>query len=203
MGDVWGYIRVSTGRQAESGLSIEAQESMIRRYCEDHGLTLLGVETDSGISAKTMQRPSVQRILENLHKGNGNGIVATKLDRISRSTIDLLTLMKRCLDRKWGLHLILDNIDTSSAQGEFIATIMAGYAQMERRLVSDRTRIALAQKKERGEPMGANLCKDWDAPCKKDPSKTRRQARNESLARARASLKAKRERQAQQPCSSG
>ncbi len=113
-----GYVRVSTEDQAQSGVSLEAQRHRIEAYCTAHGLVLTRVEADAGISArKTTNRPALQRALGALGNGEAAGLVAVKLDRLSRTTRDVLDLVARAELERWALHSIDERLDTSSAQG--------------------------------------------------------------------------------------
>ncbi len=85
MDSVIGYCRVSTTEQAESGISLDAQGHRLAAYCAAHGLVLARVEEDAGISARrTTNRPALQRALQALKRGKVSGLVAGKLDRLSR-----------------------------------------------------------------------------------------------------------------------
>ncbi len=98
MSNVIAYCRVSTTEQAEAGISLEAQRRRLRAYAEAHGLHMLRVEEDAGISAKrTSNRPALQRALKALRKGDADGLVVVKLDRLSRTTRDVLDLVERLL----------------------------------------------------------------------------------------------------------
>lgn len=161
---VLGYIRVSTDEQADSGLSMEAQERAIRAYCDMRGLTLVGVVSDPGVSggAPLAERPGGARLVGAPGGGSAGGIggvVATKLDRLFRDAADCLTVVRDWDRTGVALHLIDvggQSIDTSSAMGRFFLTVMAGAAELERNLVHERTRAALAQKRARGEKTGGH-----------------------------------------------
>ncbi len=104
---VIGYCRVSTEDQAGNGVSLDAQRHRIEAYCTAHGLVLAHVEEDAGISAKkTTNRPGLQRALSALSDGDADGLVAVKLDRLSRTTRDILDLVTRAEKERWALHSI-------------------------------------------------------------------------------------------------
>ena len=152
---VIGYVRVSTTEQSEKGVSLDAQRRRLRGYCEAHGLTLLRIEEDAGISAKTVRRPGLQRALAAMSKGEATGIVALKLDRLSRSTRDVLDLVARAEKEGWALHSIDERLDTGSPHGRFVVTILAALSQMEREQVSARTKIAMAELRRQGRKTGS------------------------------------------------
>ena len=83
-----GYVRVSTQKQSEEGISIEAQESKIRAYCELKGIEISEVIIDAGISGKGVNRAGYQKVLELCEQGKIDAIVVYSLSRFSRSTRD-------------------------------------------------------------------------------------------------------------------
>ena len=89
----------------------------------------------SGISAKNLKRPGVQRVLNLARKEQVDAIVVYKLDRIFRSTTDALETTK--LFEKWyvSFHSIEETLDTQSAMGRFFFTLTAALAEMERRII--------------------------------------------------------------------
>jgi hypothetical protein len=66
---VIGYVRVSTDKQADSGLSLEAQRARLEAWCGLHGAELVRIEVDAGASAKTLERPALGRTLRALRNG--------------------------------------------------------------------------------------------------------------------------------------
>jgi len=145
-----GYVRVSTEDQAREGVSLEAQKAKITAYCQVKDLELVEVVEDAGISAKDLRRPGVQRVLEMAKTKKVDAVVVLKLDRIFRSTVDALETTK--LFAKWGVsfHSIHETLDTQSAMGRFFFTLTAALAEMERGIVAERTKAALAHKKNKG-----------------------------------------------------
>ena len=148
---VVGYLRVSSEAQVERGVSLDAQETRLRAYCAAHGLELVRIETDAGISAKKMaNRPALQSALRSLRGGDVHGLVAVKLDRLSRSTRDVLELVERADRERWALHSIEERLDTGSPHGRFVLTVLAGLAQMEREQIGARTKAALEELRRQG-----------------------------------------------------
>jgi len=130
---VIGYIRVSTEDQTENGVSLAAQRHRLQAYAEAHGLQLVRIEEDAGISARrTTNRPGLQRALAALKRGDADGLVVVKLDRLSRTTSDILDLVSRAEKERWALHSIEERLDTESPHGRFVVTVLAALAQMER-----------------------------------------------------------------------
>ena len=151
-----GYIRVSTQEQAREGISLEAQEDKIRKYADLHNLNLIQVIRDEGKSGKDLNREGIQKIIALCKKKEIDHLIVYKMDRLTRRTLDLLTLVEEVFKpNNVQFHSITERVDTSTAQGKFFLTIIGAMAQMERDLVSERTREALRYKISRGEPVGS------------------------------------------------
>ena len=148
---VVGYVRVSTEDQATNGISLDEQRHRIRAYADAHGLEVVAIESDNGVSGKTVQsRPGLLRALETLSDAEASGLVVCKLDRLSRTTTDLLGLVDRANRDGWQLHSIQEHLDTRSSHGRFVVGILSLLAQMEREQTAERTRQALAELRRRG-----------------------------------------------------
>ena len=149
-----GYVRVSTEDQSKVGVSLDNQKAKIEAYCKLKDLELTEVVEDAGISAKNLRRPGVQKVLRMARKKKVDAIVVYKLDRIFRSTVDALETTK--MFDKWGVsfHSIEETLDTQSAMGRFFFTLTAALAEMERRIIGERTKAALAHKRAKRESTG-------------------------------------------------
>jgi site-specific DNA recombinase len=157
-----GYVRVSTEDQAKEGVSLDNQKAKIIAYCQLKDLELREIVEDAGISAKNLRRPGVQKVLRLARKKEIDAVVAYKLDRIFRSTVDALETTK-AFD-KWGVsfHSIEETLDTRSAMGRFFFTLTAALAEMERRLIGERTKAALAHKRSKSEKTGGDVPFGYD-----------------------------------------
>jgi DNA invertase Pin-like site-specific DNA recombinase len=151
---VLAYVRVSTSEQADSRAGLEAQRQAISAEAERRGWTILETIEDAGYSARSLKRPGVQAALETLRRGDADALVVSKLDRLSRSLLDFSGLMATAQKQSWGLVALDCNVDTSTPAGEAMASILATFAQFERRLIGQRTREALAVKKAEGVRLG-------------------------------------------------
>ena len=150
---VIGYIRVSTAGQAESGLSIEAQRAKVEAYCGLYDLELVEVIIDAGESAKSLNRPGVEKLLGAVAAGEVEGVVVAKLDRLTRSMRDLHQLLEEVFS-KVELHSVAEKVDTSSAAGRLVLNVLMSVAEWEREAIGERTTTALKAKKARGEKVG-------------------------------------------------
>jgi len=147
-----GYIRVSTDKQTEHGVSLEAQQAKLTAYAQLYDLELVDVIIDAGVSAKTLERPGLQRALGMLRKGQANALLVAKLDRLTRSVKDLGTLVEDYFSSdKITLLSVADNIDTRTAAGRLVLNVLGSVAQWERETIGERTAEAMAHKREQGE----------------------------------------------------
>ena len=149
---VIGYCRVSTERQGRSGLGLDAQEDALRSWCELRGLSgSLEVVREVG-SGATIDRRALAAIVDSLSEGDV--LAAAKWDRLSRSTIHGAELLARAQREGWTLVALDLGVDTSTAIGEALATIMGALAQLERRQIGERTSAALQARKRAGATLG-------------------------------------------------
>jgi DNA invertase Pin-like site-specific DNA recombinase len=151
---VLAYGRVSTAEQADSRAGLEAQRAAIATEARRRGWTIIDTIEDAGYSAKDLRRPGITRALEELRRGRADALVVAKLDRLSRSMIDFTGLMGRATKENWALVALDCAVDTTTPAGEAMAHVLATFAQFERRLIGQRTREALAQKKAQGVQLG-------------------------------------------------
>jgi DNA invertase Pin-like site-specific DNA recombinase len=111
---------------------------------------------DEGISAKRLDsRPGALAALAAVRQGRAAGLLVAKMDRLSRWVVDGAGLMESARREGWALHFADLDIDTSAPAGEMAANIIISGSQYKRRLISQRTRDALAAKRARGERLGA------------------------------------------------
>jgi DNA invertase Pin-like site-specific DNA recombinase len=151
---VIGYVRVSTEEQAATGASIDAQRAAILSEAERRGWRIVEVVEDAGYSGKSLKRPGIAAALDALKRGRADVLVVSRLDRLSRSMLDFAGLMDRATKERWGLVALDLGVDTSTPSGEAMASVMATFAQFERRVISQRTREALAAKRRAGVRLG-------------------------------------------------
>lgn len=157
MTKVIGYVRVSTEEQANSGVSLDAQREKIQGYAKLYDLELVDIVTDDGVSAKTLNRPGMSRVLELLDSGEVTAVLVAKLDRLTRSLKDWQYLIETYFSEKGGCQLlsVSDSIDTRTAAGRLVLNILLSVYQWEREVISERTRESLRHKIRNGERVGA------------------------------------------------
>ena len=145
------YVRVSTEDQSRDGVSLDAQREKVRLYAELHGLDLVEIITDAGVSAKTIERPGLSRVLAMLDSGEAGGVVVFKLDRLTRSLRDWSDLIDRYFGEKASRSLmsVSESIDTRTAAGRMVLNIMVTVYQWERETIVERTRGAMSYKRSK------------------------------------------------------
>ena len=148
-----GYIRVSTERQADEGVSLEAQKARIQSWCNANDYDLIAVHVDAGISGKSMdKRLGLQQALADSKKGTA--LVVYSLSRLARSTKDTIAISERLEKAGADLVSLSERIDTTGAAGKMLFRMMAVLNEFERDVISERTTAALQHKKSVGEVYG-------------------------------------------------
>ena len=149
------YLRVSTDKQADAGVSLDAQQDKARAYAALYDLDLVEVIVDAGESAKTLDRPGLQKALALLKTGKADALLVAKLDRLTRSVVDLGKLIETYFaPGKAALLSVSEQIDTRSAAGRLVLNILASVSQWERETIAERTRDAMRHKQANGEYIG-------------------------------------------------
>lgn len=154
MQTVVGYVRVSTDEQSDSGLGMEAQREALRREAERRGWNLIAVCEDVASGKTLRRRPGLDEALGMVERGDAEGLMVAKLDRLSRSVADFAGILDRFTTRGYGLVVLDLAVDTTTVMGEAMAHVAATFAQMERKRIGERTREALAVRKAQGVKLG-------------------------------------------------
>ena len=146
------YIRVSTLDQAEHGVSLDAQQERLIGYAVSNGLDIVKIFREEAISGTIplAERPEGSKLVRMVNAGQVSHVVALKLDRLFRSASDALSTTAGWDKQGIALHLVDmggQSLNTSSSMGRMVITMMAGFAEFERNLISERTASALAHKK--------------------------------------------------------
>ena len=136
------------------GAGLEAQRRAIVAECERRGWHLVETIEDAGYSARDLRRPGIQEALRALEAGKASALVVAKLDRLSRSMLDFSRLMAKATSEHWALVALDVAVDTSTPSGEAMANMLATFAQFGGRLISQRTKEALAVKRAAGVRLG-------------------------------------------------
>jgi DNA invertase Pin-like site-specific DNA recombinase len=151
------YARVSTSMQAEDGMSLGAQERQLMNAAESAGYEPV-ILREEGRSGKSIQgRPILRQALEDLDSGKAEALYVTRLDRLARSTRDFLSIIDRSNGNGWRLVMLDLGLDTTTANGRFVVTIMSAMAEMERGMISARQKDVHQDRRESGKVWGVDL----------------------------------------------
>ena len=156
---VVGYVRVSSQEQASFGVSLDAQREKIIAYARLYDLELLAIIDDAPASAKTLKRPGIQAVLAMLRRGEAQGLLIAKIDRLTRSLRDWQQLLdeffgERAGRRSRSLFSVADSINTKTAMGRLSLNMSLAFSEFERDIIGERTRDALQFKIGKGERVG-------------------------------------------------
>ncbi|MFZ5827966.1 MAG: recombinase family protein [Bacillota bacterium] len=143
------YMRVSTEEQAASGYSLAGQREKLELFAQLQGYAIGGWYRDDGVSAKDLNRPEFQRMMEEAQRGDV--ILVYKLDRLTRSVRDLDELLRRF--EADGLHFrsVTEQFDTTTATGRLMIRMVGEFAQWERETIAERTAFGKQKKIAAGE----------------------------------------------------
>lgn len=150
------YLRVSTARQANEGVGLEAQEAKCRAHAQRLGLEVVETFTDAGISGKDgiESRPGLKALLQKAAQNPGHVVVVYSISRLARRQ----KLLWQLLDDRDGHGLSVssatESFDTTTPTGRAMLGMIAVFAQLEADMVSERTKDALAEVKAQGKKLG-------------------------------------------------
>ncbi len=151
MSKIYGYARVSTGIQ-----TTDNQRKEILDYAHTKNFLIDEIIEIEISSKKDKKSRLIDNTLEKLDQGDI--LIVTKLDRLGRSTIEVLQIIEDIKNKGIILHIIKDGIIVNSENdnpiNQMMLTLLTGFAQMERSFISERTKSALAQRKAQGIKLG-------------------------------------------------
>ena len=148
-----GYVRVSSDEQAASGFGLVTQEQAIRAFAVSQGYELVDVVADPGVSGATKpaEREGFGRILQMAEAGEFSVLLVWKFDRLARQIVYAVTTSSD-LSERLGVHLrsVTEPIDTATPMGRTVFAILAGMAEQERAVITERTFLGRREKATRG-----------------------------------------------------
>jgi site-specific DNA recombinase len=144
------YIRVSTDEQAQEGYSIPAQRNRLEAYAISQGWEIVHYYVDEGLSAKDLERPELQRMIEGVKEGIFDVVLVYRLDRLTRSVLDLYQLLDMFDKYNCKFKSATEIYDTTTAIGRLFITLVAALAQWERENLGERVRMGMLQKAQEG-----------------------------------------------------
>ncbi|MEI6049554.1 MAG: recombinase family protein, partial [Bacteroidota bacterium] len=153
------YCRKSVEERAEETFgSIENQHESILSFIASHKhegwVALAERYDDNGFTGSNTNRPSLQKLINDIKEGRVNMVVVYKLDRLSRSLVDFVQILKFFEEHNVAFASITQPIDTSTSTGKLMLHILSSFAEFERELISERTRDKMAAARKRGQWMG-------------------------------------------------
>lgn len=144
------YIRISTCEDKQK-YGFNVQLEAIKSYCKREGFNLIEVYKDEK-SGSSLNRPGIQELLK--VKDKFQVLLVYKIDRLSRSVLDLLKLLREDLSGK-DVVFIEEGIDQRTKEGRLMLNQLAGFAEYERELIVSRIKSGLEEAKSRGVKLGA------------------------------------------------
>ncbi|PGS68287.1 recombinase RecB [Bacillus cereus] len=156
------YRRVSTDMQVEEGISLNMQKLRLEQYAKSQGWLVIDDYCDEGYSAKNIERPAFQQMIKDMKKTKFDIILVYRLDRFTRSVMDLHALLKTMDEHNVKFKSSTEIFDTTTATGRMFITLVATLAQWERETTAERVRDAMQKKAELGLRNGAKSPMGYD-----------------------------------------
>jgi site-specific DNA recombinase len=141
-------------RVSKKGQTTLNQELELKKYCQNNNYEIVDIYKDEGVSGAKTSRPELDRLLRDMRLKKFDAVVCWKFDRLGRSTIHLLQVLEELKNKGIRLIATSQNIDTFTAQGKFFFTILSGFAEMEREMITERIQLGLDRRQAEGKPLG-------------------------------------------------
>jgi site-specific DNA recombinase len=144
------YCRVSTYNQGQGDYSsLKTQEDLLRSYCKTKGWDIFDIYVDTR-TGTTMEREALNKLLQDAQDRKFNIVLATKLDRLSRSMKDFFEINEALAANNVDIVLATQNIDTTSSMGRFNRNVLMAFAEFERDMIAERTLEKLYSQAQKG-----------------------------------------------------
>lgn len=140
------YARVSTSKQEES---LEEQIETLKEYCARNNYDIYNIYAET-ISGAKRTREEFDKLMRDVESKKFDAVVVLKLDRFSRSMLNLLDSMEKLKEHNVDFISVIDNMETTTAQGRLIFQIMGALSEFERTLIEARTKIGIERAKREG-----------------------------------------------------
>jgi site-specific DNA recombinase len=152
------YARVSTEEQAQEGFSIRAQQQKLKEYANIMEWSIYDIYLDEGISGKNITaRPAMTRMITDIKSGQVKNVLVFKIDRLTRSTADLVYLIDLFKERDCAFNSLMESIDTSTASGRMFIKIIGIFAEFERENITERSRVGFERRAREGYTTAARI----------------------------------------------
>lgn len=140
------YCRVSTSKQEES---LDEQVRLLVEFCQRSQYKIYKTYSETSSGAKS-DRPMFIELMGDVEAKKFDAVVVLKLDRFSRSMLDLLTNVERLKENGVNFISVKDNIETHTAQGKLMFHLLGAFAEFERSLIRERTKVGIDRAKREG-----------------------------------------------------
>lgn len=148
------YARISTD-EARQPFSLEAQADRLSAYVSTQPGWVLARSYTDQMTGKSLERPGLQRALSDARAGRYDLLLVFKVDRLARSTSGLLLLLEQLQAAGVAFRSASEPLDTSTAAGRMMLQMLGVFAEFEREMIVERTKMGLAKKAARGVERGA------------------------------------------------
>jgi len=150
------YVRVSTNEQAQEGYSIAAQVSLLKDYSRVTQNTVIKVYQDAGISGKNIKdRPALCELLKDAGTNTFDLVLVWKLSRLSRSLMDLLSIVDTLNKYKVSFQSYSEKFDTSTPMGKMLLQMLGSIAEFERNTIIDNVKMGMNERFKQGHSKGS------------------------------------------------
>ncbi|WP_297426085.1 recombinase family protein [Clostridium sp.] len=145
------YCRVSTTEQAEEGYSIEEQERLLRKFCEDNDYTIFKVYSDKGISGKSIKsRPEMKEMLKDADDKKFDMVITWKINRIARNMLNLLQIVDLLEKNNISFKSYSENFETETPVGKFSLQMMGAVGELERGTIAQNVKMGMMARAREG-----------------------------------------------------
>ena len=161
------YTRKSTEEGLEKEFnSLDAQrdagEAFIRSQQHEGWTCLAERYDDGGFTGGNMERPALQRLLEDIAAGKVQTVVVYKVDRLSRSLLDFARMMDVFERHHIAFVSVTQQLNTATSMGRLVLNVLLSFAQFEREIISERTRDKIAATRRKGKWAGGRPLLGYD-----------------------------------------
>jgi len=152
------YVRVSTEEQVQEGYSIRGQTEKLKSYALLKEWDIFDIYADEGISGKNIvDRPAINRLIDDIESGKVNNVLVFKVDRLTRSTKNLLELVELFEDCDCAFNSLTESIDTETPSGRMFLKIIGIFAEFERENLATRLKLGFERKVKEGYTLATNI----------------------------------------------
>ncbi|OFV67382.1 MAG: recombinase RecB [Candidatus Syntrophoarchaeum caldarius] len=144
------YLRVSTEEQVSTGASLAAQKQKLEEYCKFNEWHIVGEYVDAGLSGGTLNRPQLQRLIEDGKNNLLDVLLVYKLDRLSRSLRDIILTIDELRSYNVDFVSLTEQIDTTTPVGKLMFHIIGAFAEFERDIIRQRVILGMDKKAKDG-----------------------------------------------------